>query len=56
LHYGLLVDELKLLTRAVYVIGADDRVLYREIVPEITDQPDYTTALAAARRAAGGEG
>lgn len=47
--YGLLIKELKLLARAVYVIGRDGRVAYRQIVPEVTAEPDYAAALAAVR-------
>lgn len=54
LAYGLLIDELKLLARAIFVVGADDKVVYREIVPEMTNHPDYDAALEAARQAAGG--
>lgn len=38
-----------LFARAVVVIGADGKVLYRELVPEIAQEPDYDKALAAAR-------
>lgn len=49
LNWGLLIRELKLLARAVYVVDRNDRVVYREIVAEVTDEPDYAAALAAAR-------
>lgn len=49
LNYGLLIDELKLATRAVLVIDADDKVSYLEIVPEVTDEPDYVAALDAVK-------
>jgi len=48
-NYGLLIDELKLLARAVYVIDTDGKVAYREIVPEVTDEPDYAAALNAVK-------
>jgi len=48
LSYGLLLKELKLLARAVYVIDKDGKVAYREIVKEVTSEPDYDAALAAA--------
>lgn len=38
-----------LLARAVVVIGPDGRVKYRELVDEITHEPDYEAALAAAK-------
>ncbi len=36
-----------LLARAVVVVGADGKVAYTELVPEITQEPDYEAALAA---------
>ncbi|MEO9013909.1 MAG: thiol peroxidase [Terrimesophilobacter sp.] len=35
-----------LLARAVVVIGADGKVTYTELVPEIAQEPDYDAALA----------
>ena len=37
------------LSRAVFVIDASDTVRYVEYVTEITEEPDYDAALAAAR-------
>jgi thioredoxin-dependent peroxiredoxin len=36
-----------LLARAVVVIGADGKVTYVQLVPEIAQEPDYDAALAA---------
>jgi thiol peroxidase len=36
-----------LLSRAVVVIDADGKVAYTEQVPEIGQEPDYDSALAA---------
>ena len=47
--YGLLISELRLLTRAIVVIDANDTITHFEIVPEITDHPDYDKALAAVK-------
>jgi thiol peroxidase len=44
---GLLIDELKLLTRAVVVADANGKVVYVEIVPEVTSEPNYDAALSA---------
>ncbi|MDY0268242.1 thiol peroxidase [Trichloromonas sp.] len=49
LSYGLLIDELKLLARAVLVIDQQGTIAYQEIVKEVTAEPDYKAALAAAR-------
>ena len=50
-NYGLLIKELKLLARAVLVIDAEDRIIYLQIVPEVTNEPDYDAALAAVKAA-----
>ncbi len=47
MSFGLMIDELKLLTRAVYVLDASGKVVYGEIVPEVTQEPNYTPAIAA---------
>jgi thiol peroxidase len=39
-----------LLSRAVVVIGKDDRVVYTQQVAEIGQEPDYASALAAAKK------
>ncbi len=49
--YGVLLDEWRLLQRAVIVIGRDDRVVYTEYVADQMREPDYDAAVAAARRA-----
>ena len=38
-----------LLARAVVVIGKDGKIAYTELVPEITQEPDYDKALAAVK-------
>jgi len=48
-NFGVLIKELRLLTRAIFVIGPDDKIKYVEIVPEITNHPNYEKALAAAK-------
>lgn len=48
--YGILITDGPLegiTARAVVVLGADDKVLYTELVPEIAQEPDYDAALAA---------
>lgn len=45
--YGLTIEELKLLTRAVIVLDADGVVTYMQIVPEVSAEPDYAEALEA---------
>lgn len=50
LNYGLLLKNLKLLARAVYVIDQNDKVVYVELVPEVTAEPNYTAALEAVKK------
>jgi thioredoxin-dependent peroxiredoxin len=50
LNYGVLMKELKLLARSVWVIDKDGLVAFRQIVPEGTHEPDYEAALAAVRK------
>jgi thiol peroxidase len=47
--YGVLIKELKLLTRAIFVIDAANVVRYVQIVPEVTSEPDYAAVIAAAK-------
>lgn len=48
LAYGVLIKELKLLARAVFVIK-NGQIAYLELVPEITNEPNYQAALQAAK-------
>jgi len=45
--WGVMIDELKLLARAVYVLDSNGKVAYAQIVPEVTSEPDYAGAMAA---------
>ena len=38
-----------LLARSVVVIGKDGKIAYTELVPEITQEPDYDKAVAAVK-------
>jgi thioredoxin-dependent peroxiredoxin len=50
LNYGILIRELKLLARAVFVLDQDEKIAYLEIVPEVTADPDYAAALGAVKK------
>lgn len=47
--YGVLIKELLLLTRAVFVLDAGNTIRYIQIVPEVTAEPDYAAAIAATK-------
>ena len=46
-NWGLLIQAWGLLARAVYVVDRTDIVTYREVVSELTVEPDYQAAIAA---------
>jgi thiol peroxidase len=50
LAYGVLIKELKLLSRSIFVVGADDRVAYIQHVREIGTEPDYAEVLGAVQK------
>jgi len=45
--YGVLIRELRLLARSIFIIDKDDVIRYIEIVPELSNEPDYERALEA---------
>jgi thiol peroxidase len=48
--YGVLIKELRLLARSIFIIDKDDRIRYMEIVSELTDHPDYDKAIEAVKK------
>ncbi len=50
-NYGVYVQEIGLLARAVFVIGKDGTVKHVEYVSEIAEEPNYEAALEAAKAA-----
>lgn len=49
-HYGVLIKELKLLTRAIFIIDKNGILSYCQLVPEITNQPDYEPVMEALKK------
>jgi thiol peroxidase len=49
--YGVLLKELRLLTRAIFVVNKAGVVTYCEVVPEVSRAVDFDSALAAAKAA-----
>ncbi|MEO1173476.1 MAG: thiol peroxidase [Myxococcota bacterium] len=49
-EYGLTLKELGLLARAVLVIDKEGTVQYQEVVPEVTQEPNYEAALEVAKK------
>ncbi|MFN3396045.1 MAG: thiol peroxidase [Thermodesulfovibrionales bacterium] len=48
--YGVLIKELRLLARSIFVIDEEDIIRYIEIVPEIRNHPNYDEALEAVKK------
>jgi thiol peroxidase len=51
--YGTLIKELRLLSRAIFVVDANDVVQYVEYVGEVANHPNYDAALNALKAKAG---
>ena len=45
--WGTLIEELMIMARAVYVLDAGGKIVYGQIVPEVTDEPNYDGAMTA---------
>ncbi len=48
--YGVLIKEMRLLARAVFVVDGEGVVQYVQIVKEVTDEPDYGDVLEALKK------
>ncbi len=48
-NYGVLIGDLRVLARSIFVLGPDGTITYKEIVPEVADHPNYEAALAAVK-------
>ncbi len=47
--YGVLIEELRLLARAVFVLDQNNTITYLEYLEEMTEHPNYEAALEALR-------
>lgn len=45
--FGVLIKELRLDARAIFAIDPNGKVIYKEIVSEVTQEPNYEAALKA---------
>ena len=51
-NYGTLIKELRIESRAIFVVDRDNKVVHAEYVKEVADHPNYEAALTAAKSAA----
>ena len=49
--YGVLIKERRILRRAVFVVGKDNKVSYVAYMPALSDEPNYAEVLKAAKKA-----
>ena len=52
LAYGVLIKELRLLARAVFVVDKEGKLQHVQLVPELANEPDYEAVLQALARLA----
>lgn len=50
LAYGVLIKELRLLARAIFIVDRTGIIQYIQLVPEIASEPDYQAALTAVEK------
>jgi thiol peroxidase len=50
--YGVLIEELHLLARAIFVVDRQGKVVYTQLVKEVATEPDYAPVLAAVKKLA----
>lgn len=49
--YGVVIKDLGLLARAIFIIGKDRTLKYAKIVPDVAKEPDYDETFAALKKA-----
>ena len=48
-NYGTLIKEMRIESRAIFVVDQNNVIRYAQYVKEVADHPDYQAALAAAK-------
>ena len=48
-QYGLLIKDMGLLTRAIFIVDTNGKIAYKELVENISNHPNYESALTALR-------
>jgi thiol peroxidase len=50
--YGLYLNDLGLLARAVFIVDGEGKIVYSQLVPEIAQEPDYAEVIEKAKELA----
>ncbi len=53
-NYGTMIKDLRILSRAIFVVDQDGTIRHAEYVKEVADHPNYESALSVAKSLAGG--
>jgi len=48
-NYGTLIKDLRIESRAIFVVDKENKIRYAEYVKEVADYPNYNAALSAAK-------
>ena len=51
-NYGTLIKEMRIESRAIFVLDQNNKIIHAEYVKEVADYPNYEAALAAVRASA----
>ncbi|WP_462165472.1 thiol peroxidase [Pseudoalteromonas sp. GB43] len=49
-NYGLIIKDMGLLTRAVFVLDKNHNIVYKQLVDNLSKEPDYDSAIAALKK------
>lgn len=49
-NYGLIIKDMGLLTRAVFVLDKEHNIVYKQLVDNLSKEPDYDSAIAALKK------
>ena len=52
-HYGTMIKELRIESRAIFVVDQENKIRHAEYVKEVAHHPDYESALKVAHSLAG---
>ena len=46
-NYGLIIKDMGLLTRAVFVLNNEHQIVYKQLVPDLSTEPNYEPVISA---------
>lgn len=49
-NYGLMIQDMGLLTRAVFLLNKQHKIVYKQLVPSLSQEPDYISVQAAVKK------